>query len=96
MWRVGRTTEEKEPAAETAQVGFRDSRVEQGTEYVLERRKREKERESGSASRIKIFPRVIPRLWPRRIHVSALLNGKNSKCALRIINIIYEQVCLSN
>lgn len=36
--------EEKEPAAETAQVGFRDSRVEQGMEYVLSREEKERER----------------------------------------------------
>lgn len=61
--------EEKEPAAETAQVGFRDSRVEQGMEYVLSREEKERERKkvTGDAFRMKIFPRVIPRLWLRRI-----------------------------
>jgi len=33
MRRIGRTREEKESAAKTAQVGFRDSRVEQRTKY---------------------------------------------------------------
>lgn len=67
MRRVGRTAEEKDPAAETAQVGFRDSRVEQGTEHVLEKRRREREGGKVSGSRMKIFPRVIPRLWLHRI-----------------------------